>query len=82
MIRSALTGAPPIVIARQVAKGKAALETSSGVAAARMSRARGPISDSTAKPEVTSTRLACIPSGMLRSIHEKSCVAKPVPVTM
>ena len=64
-----------------IAKGKAALETSSRVSSERMSRARGPISASTAYAEVTSTTWAERPSGMAPWIQARSWVPKPVPVT-
>ncbi len=79
---SAITGAPATDSRRTVPNGKPASETSSSATAARMSRARGPISDSTACCEVTSTSRASRPDGTLRRIQWKSWVAKPVPVTM
>ena len=62
--------------------GKPAFDMSFPVSAARTSRDRGPMTESTALEEVTSVRRASSPSGIEREIQSKSCVAKPVPVTM
>jgi len=71
---------PATEMRRAVAKGKPALDRSSGVTRASTARASGPISDSTAWAEVTSlTRQS---PRRLRAIQSRSWVTKPVPVVM
>src|SRR6266511_3287574 len=57
-MREARTGARPSQISRLVAKGKASFERSARVRRARRSRARGPITPSTAYAPVTSLGVA------------------------
>ena len=52
------------------------------VTAASTSRAFGPISDNVPKSSVTSVSFASSPSPICSPIQARSCVRKPVPVTM
>ena len=73
---------PAITISRTWPNGKAALETSASVTLSSTSRARGPISDSVPNASVTSVSLASSPAPIWSRIQARSCVRKPVPVTM
>ena len=75
-------GAPASVMRFTLPKGKPAFDMSCSVRPWSRSRDLGPITERTALDEVTSISLASSPSGMEREIQSKSCVAKPVPVTM
>src|SRR6266849_3468703 len=79
-MREARTRARSSQISRLVAKGNASFERSARVSRARRSRARGPITPSTAYVPVTSVRVARAPSGMCRRIQSASRVVWGAPV--